>query len=144
MTMTADSPNSDDDIIVGINVTPLVDVVLVLLVALMVTATYIASRSIPLDLPKATTGQQTKAPLVISIDRTGKLFVDASPVEEPELRRRVESARAADPELRAVVAADGDVPHRTVVRIIDLLRSLRVVRIAFNVQPEDRATAAAH
>jgi biopolymer transport protein ExbD len=65
-------------------------------------------------------------------------------VEEPELKAGIGRARAADPDLRAIIAADGDVPHRAVVRIIDLLRSEHVVRIAFNVQPEDRAAGAAH
>lgn len=128
---------NDGEIIAGINVTPLVDVVLVLLVALMVTASYIASRSIPLDLPKAVTGQQAEGPVAIAIDRAGRMFVGGTAVDERELRVRVAAARGRDPDLRAVIAADGDVAHRVVVRVVDLLRSERVVRIAFNVRPED-------
>ncbi len=53
----AQANNGDETMISGINVTPLVDVVLVLLVVMMVTATYIASKTIPVDLPKGATGR---------------------------------------------------------------------------------------
>jgi len=70
----------DDDLITGINVTPLVDVVLVLLIILMVTASYIVSKAIPMDLPHADTGQSDTQPrtLTVSIDQSGQLFLDAS------------------------------------------------------------------
>jgi biopolymer transport protein ExbD len=121
--------------ITGINVTPLVDVVLVLLVVLMVTATYLASRSIPLDLPRATTGEVSAAPLTVSLDLTGGLFLDGSPISEDQLRRRLVERRG--PDLRVVIAADGGVPHRRVIHILDLLRREKVSRFALNVSPLD-------
>src|SRR6188768_2042888 len=97
--------SSSDESITGINVTPLVDVVLVLLVVLMVTATYLASRSIPVDLPSGKTGEATTAPLTVSLTKTGSLYLDGVPANETELRRRLQQARRRDPELRAVIAA---------------------------------------
>src|SRR3954465_14209781 len=130
------SSNSDESI-TGINVTPLVDVVLVLLVVLMVTATYLASRSIPVDLPRGQTGEATAAPLTLSLTKAGSLYVDGAPCSEPELRQKLARARRSDPELRAVISADGAVPHRRVVGLIDLLRQEHVDRFAINVDADD-------
>ncbi len=129
--------DSHDDPIVGINVTPLVDVALVLLVVLMVCASYLASRTIPVDLPKGVTGEATPTMLALSVDRDGAVFADGVPVEDDALRQRIRGARAKNRELRAVIAADGSSQHRNVVHVIDLLRQEHVTRFAINVQPED-------
>src|SRR5512145_1932048 len=93
--------------ITGINVTPLVDVVLVLLIILMVTAGYIVARTIPVDLPKSATGEATNLTLAITIDMNGKTYLDAEPMGGTDLRRRIRTAKEHDPETRAVIAADG-------------------------------------
>jgi biopolymer transport protein ExbD len=129
--------SSSDESITGINVTPLVDVVLVLLVVLMVTATYLASRSIPVDLPTGKTGEATTAPLTVSLTKAGSLYVDGVPCSEAQLREKLQAARRADPELRAVIAADGSVQHRRVIGVIDLLRQEHVDRFAINVDADD-------
>lgn len=126
-------------LITGINVTPLVDVVLVLLVIMMVTAGYIVARTIPMDLPRAQTGQSTPRTLAISVSKDGQTYVDAEPVTEEDLLRRIRAARKADAQARAVIAADGSVVHRRVVRVIDLLRLEGIERFAINVQPEEVA-----
>lgn len=129
--------SGSDEAITGINVTPLVDVVLVLLVVLMVTATYLASRSIPVDLPSGKTGEATTAPLTVSLTKAGQLYVDGVAASEGELRQKLVQARQRDPELRAVIAADGAVPHRRVIGVIDLLRQEHVERFAINVDADD-------
>jgi len=129
--------SSSDESITGINVTPLVDVVLVLLVVLMVTATYLASRAIPVDLPRGKTGEATAAPLTLSLTKAGALYVDGAASSEAELRQKLAAARRADPEVRAVIAADGAVPHRRVVGVIDLLRQEHVDHFAINVDADD-------
>ena len=131
------SASSSDESITGINVTPLVDVVLVLLVVLMVTATYLASRSIPVDLPSGKTGEATAAPLTVSLTNSGALYIDGVPSSEQQLRERLIAARQADPDVRAVIAADGAVPHRRVIGVIDLLRQERVERFAINVDADE-------
>jgi biopolymer transport protein ExbD len=127
----------DDDLITDINVTPLVDVVLVLLIILMVTATAIVSKTIPMELPKASTGEQTPTTLAVSIDQSGQVFVDTIPVTTEELRARVRVARESDEDLRAVIAADGRIAHAKVVQVIDVLRQERVTKFAINVRPEE-------
>jgi biopolymer transport protein ExbD len=133
----AAAASNDDEIITGINVTPLVDITLVLLVVLMVTASYVVSRSIPMELPKGATGETTPTTLAVSIDKDGKTFLDAEAITEPALRARIKQAHDADPETRAVIAADGRVSHANVVHVIDLLRRENVTKFAINVDPQE-------
>ena len=131
------SSGEDDELITEINVTPLVDVVLVLLIILMVTATAIVSKTIPMELPKAATGEQTPATLAVSIDQSGQVFLDTIPVDAEQLRAKVRAAREADADLRAVIAADGRIAHAKVVQVIDILRQEQVTKFAINVRPEE-------
>ena len=133
----AASASNDDEMITSINVTPLVDITLVLLVVLMVTASYVVSKAIPMDLPRGATGEATPTTLSVSIDREGKTYLDATAIAEPALRERIKAAHAADPEVRAVIAADGRTSHANVVRVIDLLRQEEVTKFAINTDPED-------
>ncbi|MEM9071586.1 MAG: biopolymer transporter ExbD [Myxococcota bacterium] len=130
----------DDDLITDINVTPLVDVVLVLLIILMVTATAIVSKTIPMELPQAATPEETPTTpttFAISIDADGKLYLDRDEVTSEELRTRVRAAHNEDPDVRAIIAADGRIQHANVVRVIDLLRQEQVTKFAINVRPAD-------
>jgi len=132
--------DDDDDLITDINVTPLVDVVLVLLIILMVTATAIVSKTLPVELPNAATSESTPATprtLGITIDEDGDLFLDREPVSLSELETEVRAARAEDPDVRAILAADGRIRHARVVQIIDLLRRLEVTKFAINVREAD-------
>lgn len=133
----AQAVNGDsEELISGINITPLVDVVLVLLVVLMVTASYLASHAIPVDLPKAASGEAIDSVLGVSVTRDGAIFLDGQPSDERTFRARVRAAHGANEQVRAVIAADGGAAHRDVVRVIDLLRQERVTRFALNVDPE--------
>lgn len=133
----AASEESAEATITGINVTPLVDIVLVLLIVLMVTAGYIVSKTIPVDLPKGATGETTNITLAITVDAKGQTYLDAEAVSTEVLRGRVASAHDRDPETRAVIAADGATAHRHVVSVIDLLRQAGINRFAINVQPDE-------
>ncbi len=129
--------SSRGEAITGINVTPLVDVVLVLLIILMVTAGYIVSKAIPVDLPKAATAETSTLTLAITIREDGRAYVDAESVSNDVLRQRIRLAHERDPEARAVIAADGATRHRDVVGVIDLLRQEGISRFAINVEPEE-------
>jgi biopolymer transport protein ExbD len=133
----ASSTTQRGEPITSINVTPLVDVVLVLLIVLMVTAGYIVAKTIPVDLPKSSTGEATNLTLAISVDVGGTTYLDGERVKSEVLRQRIRQAHARDPETRAVIAADGATTHRNVVAVIDLLRQEGVTRFAINVQPDD-------
>jgi biopolymer transport protein ExbD len=136
--MAAQAAN-DDEMITGINVTPLVDITLVLLVILMVTASYVASKAIPVELPKGGTGEATQTTLTISIDKDGKTFLDAEPISDAALQAKIKSTHDADPETRAVIAADGRTSHSNVIHVIDVLRRENVTKFAINVDPDEVA-----
>lgn len=122
--------------IVGINVTPLVDITLVLLVIFIVTARIVVAPAVPMDLPQAATGQEVQVVFSVMLPQDGTLLVNGSPVaDRRELTARAATALQENPELRAVVHADGDVAHRQVLAAMDALRQAGVSRIAFAVAP---------
>lgn len=127
----------EEEIITDINVTPLVDVILVLLIILMVTATAIVSKTIPMELPTAGSGETAPATLAVSIDEAGTLYLDREIVTTDQLKERVRKAREGNPELRAVIAADGRIAHANVVQVIDILRLEKVTKFAINVRPQE-------
>src|ERR1043165_5309507 len=98
--------NDGDDLMTAINVTPLVDVTLVLLVILMITASYVASQSIPMNLPRSATGESTATTLTAAGDDQGHPSLDAAPIDEPSLRARFREAHAQSADTQAVIAAD--------------------------------------
>jgi len=122
--------------ITGINVTPLVDITLVLLIIFMVTAKLVVSRAMPMDLPKAATGGEAQQVFALSLRENGTTQVDGVPIDRDEaLLARARDALAQHADLRAVVQADGSVPHSRVMHALDVLRQSGITRIAFGVQP---------
>jgi biopolymer transport protein ExbD len=129
------SSDNDDEIISAINVTPLVDIVLVLLIVLMVTSSYLVNKSISVELPKAATGETVTPTLSISLDVAGKLYLDGNGIEPAALRDRIRAAYRSDPDVKAIISADGRVTHAQVVSIIDTLRQEKVTKFAINTSP---------
>ena len=136
--MAGDSSSAARGAITGINVTPLVDIILVLLIVFMVTAKMIVRQhAIPLDLPKATTGQEIQEIFSVSLTPKGDLFLNGAALpNDGDLVAAALVAKTKNPELRAVVQADGDVPHRRVMSVLDALKRAGVNRIGFAVVPE--------
>jgi biopolymer transport protein ExbD len=127
------SADAGDDEITGINVTPLVDVTLVLLVVFMVTASYIVAPAIKVELPKASTSEATpQSTLSLVLTREGTLYLNNAPVQPEDVRAFVRAQRARGAELQAVLAADAAVPHGRVVAVIDLIKSEGVTGFALN------------
>jgi biopolymer transport protein ExbD len=136
------SIDNHDELVSGINVTPLVDVTLVLLIIFMVTARLIAQRGLPSDLPKAASAGEVQTVFAVSVDAEGKRSVDGAPVEDDaELRRLAEAALASHPDLRTVIQASGESRHASVIHVLDELRLAGVTKIAFATDPAvDRET----
>jgi biopolymer transport protein ExbD len=133
--MASTSYNADEPI-TGINVTPLVDITLVLLIVFMVTAQLIAGQGVPLDLPKAATAGATQSVLTLSIDRDGALLVNGEPVaDRATLRARARQAREQNPELRTLIAASAQATHGRVLEVVDTVREAGLTRIAFAAEP---------
>jgi biopolymer transport protein ExbD len=126
-----------EDSITGINVTPLVDITLVLLIIFMVTTKIVLNQTVPLDLPKAATGTsdlQVVFSIVMSAD--GRAIVDSSPIPSDDaILPMAREAQAQHPDLRAVIKADAAVTHGRVIHVLDLLKQAHVNKIAFGVTP---------
>jgi biopolymer transport protein TolR len=136
--MAAPSGQNGGGIISGINVTPLVDVMLVLLVIFIVTAKIIVTPAVPLDLPHTAHGEEVQVVLSIIMPVRGAILVDGAPLPNDDaLEERARVAAAENPELRAIIQADGEVPHRRVVHVLDELRGAGIARVAFAALPEE-------
>jgi biopolymer transport protein ExbD len=124
--------------IVGINVTPMVDVMLVLLVIMMVSATYIVSRALKVELPKsASSDESSQGPITVTLTKDHKTLVNQEPVaDDNELVARFQKARAAGGEPSLVISADGAALHGWVVHVIDLAKQQGITKFAINVQAE--------
>ncbi len=134
--MAGGAQENTDEAITGINVTPLVDIVLVLLIIFMVTAKLIVSKSVPLDLPKAATGSDIQTVFSIVLAADGTTQVDSKIVPSDDaIFALAKEAHDKNPELRAVIKADASVPHGRVIHVLDLLKQAQVAKIAFGVQP---------
>jgi biopolymer transport protein ExbD len=140
--MAGNAANDPDDAITGINVTPLVDITLVLLIIFMVTTKIVLNQTLPLDLPKAATGTsdiQTIFSILLSAD--GRTVVDSNQIASDEaILPLARTAQAAHPELRAVIKADSAVTHGRVIHVLDLLKQAHVGKIAFGVTPAPAST----
>jgi biopolymer transport protein ExbD len=124
--------------IVGINVTPMVDVTLVLLVIMMVSATYIVSRALNVELPKsATSDEGAQGPLTVTLTKDHQMFINQELIaNDEELVRRFQKARNAAGEPSLIISADGGVLHRWVVHVIDLAKQQGITKLGINVAAE--------
>jgi biopolymer transport protein TolR len=129
----------------GINVTPLVDVALVLLIIFLVTARMVVApnAALKLTLPTAASGEQITPVFAVTLTRDGITRVNGQPVAaDADFLARARAEHQSHPELRAVIQADGEVHHARVVKVMDLLSQAGVTQIAFAVQPEPGAPTA--
>lgn len=134
----ASSGDNGGGIIQGINVTPLVDITLVLLIIFIVTAKIIVAPAVPVDLPKASQSEELQFVFAVTIPEHGTVLVNNVPVaDDAALGRMATAALANDAELRAVINADGAVAHRQVIHTLDVLKVAGVKRVAFGALPEE-------
>lgn len=138
----AGSAQENDEEITGINVTPLVDIVLVLLIIFMVTANFIVRETVEVDLPRAANGGETVQGLVnVVLDKEGKLYFDGAEVSEADLTRKVAEQVAKDKDTRAIISADQSLPYGRVMRLIDVVKGQGIAKFALNIE-KDAAPAA--
>ncbi len=129
--MAPSSGDSDQDI-TDINVTPLVDITLVLLIVFMVTAKLVMSQAVPLDLPKAATTSAVSTVLTVSVDEHGKLSANGTALAHAAALLSLSRAELAKtPDLRAVIAASARTPHGEVMAVLDTLRTAGLAKVAF-------------
>jgi biopolymer transport protein TolR len=144
--MAGGSTHYDDDeggqgAITDINVTPLVDITLVLLIIFMVTAPMIVNNpSIKVELPKAATGDETlKSTLALTLSRDASgavlLYANGEKTDEPAVKAMIPDMLSKNKDLQAIIAADRGISYGDVVHIVDLVKSLGVHKFALNTDP---------
>ncbi len=127
-------PNEDDSIS-GINVVPLVDIILVVLIIFMVTAPMIMKPAINVNLPKAASADKsTPSQLSISIGQNGVLNLNGVASNEAAIQTKAQQEVEKNPDIQAVIAADKEVPHGTVVHMIDVVKTVGVKKFAISIE----------
>ncbi len=142
--MAAKLGGSDDEGITDINVTPLVDIMLVLLIIFMLTSEVVSKKvkkpTIDIDLPTAASGEDKPGePLSVVINKDGELFLNGKEIKEVDLRAKVKATVAlkGKGKTEAVLSADKRLAHGAVVRLIDTLRVLGVENVAINTKEQE-------
>ena len=121
----------DADLVEGINVTPMVDITLVLLIIFMVTATFVSSGALKVALPQAsTTEASATASLTVTLDAHGRLFLMQASIAERDLAGSLRREASRNPGVHVTLAADKTVPYGQVVRILDLIKAAGIAKVA--------------
>ena len=137
----AAASQDNDDAIVGINVTPLVDITLVLLIIFMATAHMIVHRSMSLNLPKVINSQTVPAQSIqVMLEADKSLQLNGQKVGIPELGFNLGQMSRLDPELRVTLSADERVSWGDVAAVLDVIRGAGVTKIATEMQPKNSAS----
>ncbi len=146
--MAAKLGSGDDGEITDINITPFVDIVLVILIIFMVTATTLAKQALLVDLPDAAAGETAQeTSLGIELDAGGTLYLDGEAISEAGLRNRIRTTRA-DVEadggtVVALIAADQSLRYGRVMGLMDLVKQEGVAKFALNIESVPAPAAAA-
>ena len=139
--------HDDNDVISEINVTPLVDIMLCLLVIFMVTTSYVVADSLKIDLPEASTGDSTEPSTVMityTLDQeTGekKLYLNGELSNELEVRAHIKTEiQSGKKDMQAIIAADKAVSHGEVIHLIDLVKQEGIQKFALNIDSSTTAS----
>lgn len=128
----------DDDVIADINITPFVDIILVVLIIFMVTATTIVESSIKVNLPEAASGEATESTSIgLTLLEDGGLLLDGVRTDAAGVVARLEEAKRESEDVVCLIAADKLVSHGRVVWLIDLVKSNGVAKFAINIDKAD-------
>jgi biopolymer transport protein ExbD len=133
--MAFGSSKDDDGIISDINITPMVDIILVLLVIFMVTANFLKKESININLPKvAAADPNIKESKQVAITKEGKYFLEGRSVSESGLVDEISREVKYRPNMRGTLSADESLSYGSVSRVMGLLRKCGVTRMALSVK----------
>ncbi len=138
--MAADLNNdSEDSNFSSINVTPFVDVVLVLLVIFMITAPVLVKDVINIKLPKTSSGDgQIMQTLGVAINRDGNILLNGTITDDEGLTTAAVAALKLSREAQAIISADVDVQYGRVVKVIDLLKTAGLEKFAVQIEQEKK------
>jgi len=142
--MAGKASGEPEELISDINITPLVDVFLVLLIIFMVTATaFIEEQArvneIPLTLPAAYSGNQPEkeaSPVSVVLDKEGRLYLDGRPTELEAVGAEIRARKAQGGPPNVVISADRDLPYHRITRVIDFVQLIGIGGLAINVEDQ--------
>lgn len=137
--MAAKTGSNDVETIAEINIVPLVDIVLVVLIIFMVAAPLVMQPKIDISLPKSssTDTDKSKKPLKIVVGGQGEIFVGSRSLSLEELRTESQAQMKLNPEVSAILVADKSVTLEMVTSIIDTVKSQGLKKIAFSIQKKN-------
>ena len=127
--------SNDEASITSINVTPLVDILLVVLIIFMATAPMISRRALKVDVPKAAHNETTATEAMqVVFDGKRQLFLAGKPTTQPELSAALARNVAAHSDLHVTFSADKTLPYGEIVGILDLIRGAGVKKLGLEVK----------
>lgn len=136
--------NEDDGSITGINVTPLVDTALSLLLVFMIVTPIILNQAVKVKLPKMANAEAVPPTTVaVMLQKNGDILLNGKSVTHAQLREQLKElvaqarAQAEDPtkpKIQAIIAADEEVAHGSVMHIVDIVKDMGVTEFAFNIK----------
>ena len=130
-------PSSGRGALAEINVTPLVDVMLVLLIIFMITAPML-QHEVEVDLPEVTNKPRTPSEdqLILTVTKEGSVFLNNTAYTLEALRPQLQVLSQAQPDQEMFLRADAEVPYGTVVKVMDAVKKAGILRLGMITQPE--------
>ena len=129
----------DDEPMAEMNLIPLIDIALTLLIIMMVTTAFIKHPGVSLKLPETKTHEgapETNKDLTIVIAKDGNTYVDAQPMTVPKLQAHLQGIAGRDKQSRILVKGDRDVAYARVMEVMDLIRQAGLTRVVFPTDPK--------
>ena len=125
---------SDNEAIADINVVPLVDIILVVLIIFMVTAPMFMKPTINVNLPKAASGDKTApSKLNLALTADGRINMNGAFVDDAAVSAKAKEESEKNPDVQAIISADKDVPHGKVVSLLDIVKTAGVKKFAISI-----------
>ncbi len=123
--------SSDRGLVTGINVTPMVDITLVLLIIFMVTATFISEQALQVHLPKVVKEEKAPQPaLVVTLGLQGQLKFNQKDIDLSGLTQQMTVETSVYPEVKVILKADKDIPYEKLAQVLDAIKMGGVQKVA--------------
>lgn len=123
--------SSDRNLVTGINVTPLVDITLVLLIIFMVTATFVSEQALQVHLPKIIKEEKAPQPaLTVTLGSKGELKFNLKDIGLGGLTQQMTEETSVNPEVKVILKADKDIPYEKLAQVLDALKMGGVQNVA--------------
>ena len=137
--MAFGTQDDTDEVMNELNMTPLVDVMLVLLIIFMVTIP-VLQHAIPVQLPQVSSAGPAQAgnTLVLSVDASGRYYIDATAVERADLEARLQTAAQQNPQPTVQIRGHRDAVYEPVVYLMEAARRSGLTKVAIMTSPERR------